>query len=74
MAKQEKDQWRISNNHELYQIFDSPEVSKIIKLHDLQWAGNVQRKDNTRVPTRVFEWKTEAQRPVRKAKTLGEFC
>lgn len=37
-AKREADQW-----HKLYQIFDDPDVSKLIKLLKLQWTGDVQR-------------------------------
>ena len=53
-AVRERDQWRIRYNHELYQLYDELEVSKIVKLQRLQWAGHVQRMDDNRMPKKVM--------------------
>jgi hypothetical protein len=35
--------WRISCNKEIYSLYWDPELSTVIKLRRLQWAGHVQR-------------------------------
>lgn len=50
----------------MYQIFYSPEVSKVIKLRKLQWRGHDQRVDDIWIPERVFGGRPKGRRAVRK--------
>jgi endonuclease/exonuclease/phosphatase family metal-dependent hydrolase/ribosomal protein S28E/S33 len=61
-----EDVWRTRYNVELYTIFDDPEVSTLIKLRKLQWAGHVVRMDDERIPKRALKGKAEGKRPVGK--------
>lgn len=58
-AKRENDQRRIRFNIELYQIFEDPEVSKLIELWKLQWAGHIPGTDDTRILEKVYEKRAE---------------
>ena len=42
--------WRIRYNKELYKLYKEPEISVMIKLKRLQWAGHVQRMDKQHIP------------------------
>lgn len=44
----------------VYEIFDEPRVSKIIR------AGHIQNMDDTRIPKRVYEKRTKGRKPVEK--------
>ena len=37
--------WRMRHNKEIYDLFKEPEISTLVKLKGLQWAGHVQRMD-----------------------------
>jgi hypothetical protein len=51
-------------NHELYELFNEPDIVKYIKINRLGWAGHVIRMDNNRTVQKVFNskpigiWKT----------------
>ncbi|XP_045452694.1 phospholipid-transporting ATPase ABCA3-like [Melitaea cinxia] len=53
---------RTRYNHELYQMYDEPNVIKTIKIGRLRWAGHVLRMDNARVPKRFLEGRPEGRR------------
>ena len=53
-AVRERGEWRIRYNLELYQLYDELQVSKIVKLQRLQWAGHVQRMNDDRMPKKVM--------------------
>lgn len=55
-AKRKGDQCRIRCNHELYEIFDNPEVWR---LRNLQWIGYAQHMDDARMTKKVFKLRTE---------------
>ncbi|CAK1591299.1 unnamed protein product [Parnassius mnemosyne] len=54
-AVMENERWRTRYNHELYQMYDEPNVIKTIKIGRLRWAGHVLRMDEARVPKRLLE-------------------
>jgi len=58
---QEKEQWRIRYNHEIYQLLD---LATTIILQRLKWAGHLQRMEESRVVKRMFNQKLEGKRPV----------
>jgi hypothetical protein len=50
-AVQENGVWRKIYNHELYELFNEPDIVKYIKINRLGWAGHVIHMDNNRVVT-----------------------
>jgi hypothetical protein len=61
---QERGEWRIRYNHELYQRYMLPSIVKVIKIAQLQWVGHLQRMKNTEIPRKFMEWKPEGRRNV----------
>jgi hypothetical protein len=48
--------WRKRYNHELYELFNEPDIVKYIKINRLGWAGRViLRMDNNRTVEKVFK-------------------
>ena len=39
-----QDEYRIRYNHELYQIFNEPDIGAVVKFRRLSWAGHVARR------------------------------
>jgi hypothetical protein len=50
----EKENWRILTNKEIYAIFKKPTITETIMLHRLRWFGRVQRMEENRIPKRVL--------------------
>jgi hypothetical protein len=42
--------WRIRYNNKIYTLYGDPELSRVIKLRRLQWAGHAQRMDSQVYP------------------------
>jgi hypothetical protein len=60
--------WRIRYNKEIYTLYGYPELSAVIKLRRLQWAGHVQRMDSQSIPRLVMAGQMFGKRPVGKPK------
>jgi hypothetical protein len=56
-AVQENGVWRKRYNHELYELFNEPDIVKYIKINRLGWAGHVIHMDNNRTVEKVFNTK-----------------
>jgi hypothetical protein len=63
-AVQDNGVWRKRCDHELYELFNEPDIVKYIKINRLGWAGHVIRMDNNRKVKKVFNTK-----PIRIRKT-----
>jgi hypothetical protein len=50
--------WRIRYNKGIYTLYGDPELSTVIKLRRLQWAGHVQRMESQVYPD---AWKTPSR-------------
>jgi len=50
----EKENWRILNNKEIYASVKKPTVIETIRLNRLHWFGHVQRMGENRIPERVL--------------------
>ena len=50
----EKDNWRILTNKEIYANFKKPTIIDTITLNRLRWFGHVQRMEQNRIPERVL--------------------
>jgi hypothetical protein len=50
----EKENWRILTNKDIYAVVKKPTITQTIKLHRLCWFGYVQRMQGNRIPKRVL--------------------
>jgi hypothetical protein len=49
----EKENWRILTNKEIYSSVKKPTIIEIIRLNRLRWFGHVQRMEENIIPKRV---------------------
>jgi hypothetical protein len=49
----EKENWRILTNTEIYAIVKKSTITQAIRLHRLRWFGHVQRMEENRIPKTV---------------------
>jgi len=50
----EKENWRILTNKEIYARVKKPTIIEKIRLHRLLWFGHIQRMEENRIPKRVL--------------------
>ena len=50
----EKENWRILTNEEIYASVKKPIITETIMLNRLHWFGYVQRMEENRIPKRVL--------------------
>jgi hypothetical protein len=55
----EKENWRILTNKEIYAILKKPTITETI----IRWFGHVQRMEENRIPKRVLYMNLETTRP-----------
>jgi hypothetical protein len=60
--------WTIRYNKEIYTLYGNPELSTVIKLGKLQWAGHEQRMESRSIPRMVMAGHMFGKRPVGKPK------
>jgi hypothetical protein len=56
-------EWRRLRNGQLYALYSSPNIIRIIKSRRMRWAGYVARMGEKREAYRVLVGKTEGTRP-----------
>jgi hypothetical protein len=56
-SMQENGMWRKRYNHELYDLFNKPDIVKCIKINRLGWARHVISMHNNRTVKKVFNTK-----------------
>jgi hypothetical protein len=49
--------WRKRYSHELYELFNEPDIVRYIKIKRLGWAEHIIRMDNNRTVKKVFNTK-----------------
>jgi hypothetical protein len=59
----EKENWRILTNKEIYAIVKKATITKTIRLHRLRWFGHLQGIEENRIPKRVLYVNLESTRP-----------
>jgi hypothetical protein len=62
----EKENWRILTNKEIYLTVKQPtiiEILETLRLHKLHWSGHVQRMEQNRISKRVLYMNLELTRP-----------
>jgi len=56
-------EWRKLHNEELYDLYCSPSIVRMIKLRRMRWAGHVARMAGKRGVYRLLVGKPEGKRP-----------
>jgi hypothetical protein len=59
----EKENWRILTNKEIYAVLKKPTITETIRLHRLHWFGHVLRMEENRISKRVLYLHLETTRP-----------
>jgi hypothetical protein len=57
-------EWRRLHNEELYALYSSPNIIRMIKSRRLRWAGHVERMGEMRGAYRALVGKPEGRRPL----------
>ena len=50
----EKENWRILTNKEIYASVKEPTIIETVRLNRLRWFGHIQRMEENRIPKRVL--------------------
>ena len=58
----EKENWRIITNKEIYAMVKKPTITETIRLNRLCWLGHVQQMVENRIPKKVLYMNLEATR------------
>ena len=65
-------EWRRLHDEELYALYPSPNIIRVIKSGRLRWVGHVARMGKRRGAYRVFVGKPEGRRPLRRPRHKWE--
>jgi hypothetical protein len=57
-------EWRRLHNKQLYDLYSSPNIIRVIKSRRLRWAGHVARMEERRGAYRALVVKPEGRRPL----------
>jgi hypothetical protein len=57
-------EWRRLHNKELYALYSSPNIIRVMKSRRLRWAGHVARMGERRGAYRALVGKSEGRRPL----------
>jgi hypothetical protein len=66
--------WRRRYNHELYKLFNEPDITGYIKAKRLEWAGHLIRTSENRTIKKIFNTKPKGTRKVGRPKLRWEEC
>jgi hypothetical protein len=50
----ERGEWRIRYNYELYQLYKTPNITRVIKITRLRWAGHLQMISDNEIPRKLW--------------------
>jgi alpha-tubulin suppressor-like RCC1 family protein len=70
--QQVRGEWRKLHNEELYDLYCSPNIVRVIKARRMRSAGHVARMGEGRCVYRVSVGKPEEERPLRRPKRRWE--
>jgi hypothetical protein len=57
-------QWRKLHNQELYILYSSPDIIRLIKSRRMRWAGHMSRVGDEKKVYRVLVGRPEGKRPL----------
>jgi hypothetical protein len=66
-------EWRRLHNKELYALYCSPIIIRVIKSRRLRWAGHVARMGERKVAYRALVGKPEGRRPLGRPRRRWEY-
>jgi hypothetical protein len=64
--------WKRLHNEELYAVYSSPVIIRVIKSRRLRWAGHVARMGKRRGAYRALVGKPEGRRPLGRPRLTRE--
>jgi len=59
----EKENWRILTNKEIYAMVKKPTITETIRLNRLCWFGHVESMEENKIPKKVSYMNLETMRP-----------
>jgi hypothetical protein len=65
-------EWRTLHNEELYALYTSPNIIRVMKSRRLRWAGHVARMGKRRGAYRALVGKPEGRRPLERPRRRWE--
>jgi hypothetical protein len=65
-------EWRKSHNEELFDLYSSPSILRIVKWRKMIWVGHVTRMGEKRNVYRLLVGKPEGKRPLGRTKCRWE--
>jgi hypothetical protein len=65
-------EWRRLHNEELYSLYSSPNIIRVIKSRRLRWAGHVARMGERRGAYRALVGKPEGRRALGRSRRRWE--
>jgi hypothetical protein len=65
-------EWRRPHNEELYDLYASPNIIRVIKPTSMRWAGHVARIGDRRGAYRVLVGRPDGKRPLGRSRRRWE--
>jgi hypothetical protein len=65
-------EWRRLHNEELYNLYSSPNIIRVMKSRRMRWVGQVARKGEGRGAYRILVGRPEGKRPLGKSRRRWE--
>jgi hypothetical protein len=64
--------WRKLHNEELYGLYSSPSIIRVVKARRMRWAGHVARMGNLSGAYNILVGRPERRRPLRRPRRRWE--
>ena len=64
----EKENWRILTNKEIYAMVKKPTITEAVRLNRLHWFGHVQGMEENRIPQKSIKYESGSNKAERQTK------